>query len=90
MKSFKIYLREGGTHTQLIWLGSLMLILGIIVVAIALFNYFTIPQEPFEEFAFSPHALIIKELYVAGGIMIAGIVLLLAGAFSAHKNNNNN
>jgi nitrate reductase gamma subunit len=87
MKSFKIYLRDRGTHTQLIWLGSLMLIIGIIVVAIGLFNYFLLPQEPFEEFAFSPHALILKELYVAAGIIVTGVVLLLAGAFSAHNNN---
>ncbi len=83
MKSFKIYLKEGGTKSQLIWLGALLMIIGIVIVSVSVYNYFTIPQEAVEEFVFSPHALIMKELYLSGGIIILGIVLLLAGAFAA-------
>lgn len=43
MKSFKVYLREGGTNTQLIWLGSLMLIIAIVISSLSVYNYFTMP-----------------------------------------------
>jgi len=81
MKAFKLYTREGGTKNQLIWVGALLIIIGIVIASLGIYNYFTIPQEPFEEFAYSPHALILKELYLSAGIGVIGIVLLLAGAF---------
>jgi len=83
MKAFKLYVKEGGTKTQLIWLGALLIIIGIVIASLGIYNYFTIPQEPFEEFAYSPHALILKELYLSAGIGVIGVVLLLAGAFAA-------
>jgi len=82
MKTFKLYIKEGGTKSQLVWVGALLVIIGIVVASLGIYNYFTIPQESLEEFAFSPHALIIKELYLSAGIGVIGIVLLLAGAFS--------
>ncbi len=83
MKPFKLYIKEGGTKTQLIWLGALLIIIGFVVASLGIYNYFTIPQEPFEEFVYSPHALILKELYLSAGIGVVGVVLLLAGAFAA-------
>lgn len=84
MKSFKLYLKlENGAKAQLTWIGALLIIIGIVIVAISVYNYFMIPKEALEEFAFSPHALIIKEVYLSGGIIVLGILLLLAGAFAA-------
>lgn len=83
MKAFKLYVREGGTKAQLIWLGALLIIIGIVIASLGIFNYFTIPQEPLEEFAYSPHALILKELYLSAGIGVIGVILLLAGTFAA-------
>jgi len=59
------------------------MIIGIVIIAISVYNYFVIPKETLEEFVFSPHALIIKEIYLSGGIIILGIISLLAGAFAA-------
>lgn len=81
MKAFKLYTKEGGTKSQLIWVGALLIISGIVIASLGIYNYFTIPQEPIEEFAYSPHALILKELYLSAGMGVIGIVLLLAGAF---------
>lgn len=84
MKSFKIYFKlKNGGKAQLTWIGALLIIVGIVIVAISVYNYFAIPKESLEEFAFSSHALIIKEIYLSGGIIILGIILLLAGAFAA-------
>ncbi|MDD4996038.1 MAG: hypothetical protein PHW15_00980 [Patescibacteria group bacterium] len=82
MKSFKIYLKEGGVKSQLTWLGALLTIVGITILAISLYNYFTIPQEAPEEFILSPHALIIKELYISGGMIVFGLIFILAGTFA--------
>jgi len=72
MKAFKLYIREGGTKTQLIWLGALLIIVGIVIASLGIYNYFTIPQEPIEEFA-----------YLSAGMGVVGIILLMAGAFAA-------
>ena len=85
MKAFKLYVKEGGTKAQLIWLGALLIIVGIVIASLGIYNYFTIPQEAVEEFIYSPHALILKELYLSAGMGIIGVVLLMAGAFSAKK-----
>ncbi len=83
MKAFKLYVTEGGTKLQLKWLGALLVVIGITISTVALFNYFQFPVEPGEEFAFSARALIIKELYVAAGVGVLGVIFLLAGTFSA-------
>ncbi|MBL7141794.1 hypothetical protein ISS21_01715 [Patescibacteria group bacterium] len=83
MKAFKVYAKEGGAKRQLIWLGAMLIIVGIVIAVINGYNYFKIPQETLEEFVFSPHALIIKELYLAAGIGVVGLVLLLAGSHAA-------
>lgn len=83
MKSFKIYLKEGGIKSQLIWVGALLVIISITILAVSIYNYFTIPQEMPEEFMLSPQALIIKEFYISGALILLGIILLLAGAFAA-------
>jgi len=85
MKAFKLYIKEGGIKTQLIWLGALLIIIGIVIASLGIYNYFTIPREAVEEFIYSPHALILKELYLSAGMGIIGVVLLMAGAFSAKK-----
>ena len=85
MKAFKLYIKEGGIKTQLIWLGALLIIIGIVIASLEIYNYFTIPQEAVEEFIYSPHALILKELYLSAGMGIIGVVLLMAGAFSAKR-----
>ena len=83
MKAFKLYVKEGGTKAQLIWLGALLIIVGIVIASLGIYNYFTIPQEAVEEFVYSPHALILKELYLSAGMGIIGVVLFMAGVFSA-------
>lgn len=84
MKSFKLYFKiKNGGKAQLTWIGALLMIVGIVIAAVSVYNYFVIPKETLDEFVFSPHALIIKEIYLSGGIIILGIVLLLAGAFAA-------
>jgi len=83
MKAFKLYVKEGGTKAQLIWLGALLIIVGIVIASLGIYNYFTIPQEAVEEFVYSPHTLILKELYLSAGMGIIGVVLLMAGVFSA-------
>ena len=64
-------------------MGALLFVIGIIISTVAPFNYFQFPVEPGEEFAFSARALIIKELYVAAGVGVLGVIFLLAGTFSA-------
>ncbi|MBU4369162.1 hypothetical protein KKG58_00170 [Patescibacteria group bacterium] len=88
MKTFKLYIKEGGTKTQLIWLGALLIIIGIVIACLGIYNYFTIPQESIEEFIYSPHALILKELYLSAGMGVIGIILLMAGAFAANSHAN--
>jgi len=90
MKSFKIYLKEGGAKSQLTWLGALLVIVGITILAVSLYNYFTLPQEVPEEFALSPQALVIKEFYISGALILVGMIFLLAGAFAAPTTKNGN
>ena len=63
MKAFKLYVKEGGTKAQLIWLGALLIIVGIVIASLGIYNYFTIPQEAVEEFVYSPHALILNSAF---------------------------
>lgn len=82
MKAFKLYIKSGGAKRQLKWVGALIIIIAIVVASVSIYNYLTIPQESIEEFAFSPHALIVKELYLSIGTGVLGIILLLAGSFA--------
>jgi len=85
MKGFKLYIKAGGIKRQLIWLGALLLAIAIVISSVGIFNYFNLPKEPAEEYAFSARALTVQELYVAAVIGVLGAIFLLAGAFSAGK-----
>lgn len=83
MKGFKLYIKTGGAKRQLQWLGALLLIIAIVIAAVGIFNYFNLPEEPAEEYTLSARYLTVKEVYIAIGLGVIGIILLLAGAFAA-------
>lgn len=83
MKTFKLYIKEGGLNVQLKWLGALMLVIAITLAAVDVVNYFKFPKEL--EDGFTPHNLILKEFYVAAGVAIIGLILLIGGVFSANN-----
>lgn len=87
MKPFKVYLNgKTGAKHQIKWLGALLIVIAIVIATIGVINYFQFPEEPLN--GFSPRALIIKQLYIAAGVGILGIILLLAGAFAASSKHN--
>lgn len=92
MKAFKIYFNgKAGVKGQIKWLGALLIVMAIVVGVISVYNYFQFPSEDPSEFVYSVRALIIKEMYVAAGVGILGVILLLAGSFavSTQKKNRN-
>ncbi|MDA2921848.1 hypothetical protein MYX07_01130 [Patescibacteria group bacterium AH-259-L07] len=81
MKTFKLYLKEGGLNAQLKWLGALLLVIAITIATVSVVNYFKFPEELAN--GYTPRDLIIRELYVAAGSAVIGLILLIGGAFAA-------
>ncbi len=86
MRAFRLY-TKGRPKQHLAWVGALLIIIAIVIAVVGGLNYFKFPEEAMTEFEFSPQALIVQELYVAGGLAVIGVVLLLAGTFAANHNN---
>ncbi|MDA2936564.1 hypothetical protein MYX06_05085 [Patescibacteria group bacterium AH-259-L05] len=82
MKTFKLYLTEGGLNAQLKWLGALLLVIAITIAAVSVVNYFEFPEELAN--GYTPRDLIMQELYVAAGAAIIGLILLIGGTFAAN------
>jgi len=85
MKTFKLYSRGGGTKQQTIWLGALLIIIAISIAVIGGVNYSNLPQRTIEDADDSLEKLVLQQLYIAGGVGIIGIVLLVGGSFASFE-----
>lgn len=85
MKSFKLYIKEGGPKNQLTWLGAMLMVIAIAIAVVGIFSYFQFSKGTLEEFDLFVRALIIKVLYISAGLGIVGIIFLLAGTFAANS-----
>lgn len=85
MKTFKIYLKEGGMNVQLKWLGALLLVIAITIAAVSIVNYFKLPLEL--DNGPTPRDLVLKELYVAASAGVIGLILLIGATFAVDSSN---
>jgi len=88
MKNFKLYSKGGGTKQQTIWLGALLIIIAISVAVIGGINYSNLPQRTIEDADDSLEKLVLQQLYIAGGVGIIGIILLVGGSFASFEEKN--
>jgi len=88
MKNFKLYARTGGVKKQTIWLGALLIVIAISIAVIGGINYSNLPQRTIEEADNSLEKLVLQQLYIAGGVGIIGIILLVGGSFASFEDRN--
>jgi len=85
MKNFKIYSHAGGVKQQTIWLAALLIVIAISIAVIGGINYSKLPERTIEDADNSLERLVLQQLYIAGGIGIVGIVLLIGGSFASFE-----
>ena len=85
MKNFKLYSKAGGVKQQTIWLGALLIVMAISIAVIGGINYSHLPERSIGDADNSLERLVFEQLYIAGGIGIVGIVLLIGGSFASFE-----
>jgi len=86
MKNFKLYTKgRGGAKQQTIWLGALLIVMAISVAVIGGINYSRLPERTIEDADNSLERLVLQQLYIAGGVGIVGVVLLIGGCFASFE-----
>jgi len=89
MKTFKLYPKaKGGAKQQTIWLGTLLIVMAISIAVIGGINYSNLPQRTIQDADNSLEKLVSQQLYIAGGVGIIGIILLLGGSFASFEDKN--
>jgi len=89
MKNFKLYSNTGGAKQQTIWLGALLIVIAISIAVIGGVNYSHLPKRTIEDADNSLEKLVLEEIYIAGGVGVIGIILLVGGSFASFENKRN-
>jgi hypothetical protein len=83
MKNFRLYSGIKNPKQQTIWIGCLLLVIAIAVAVVGFFNYANLPARDIQDADNSLEKLVFQQLYIAGGMGVIGIILLVGGAFAA-------
>ncbi|MDD3102138.1 MAG: hypothetical protein PHE59_03265 [Patescibacteria group bacterium] len=85
MKAFKIYIRGFGVKQQLIWVGAILLIAGIVLAVIGFNGVYSLKQAIINMDPYLEAQQNINQVFIGCGItgILLGIIMMLAGGFSA-------
>jgi len=85
MKAFKIYFRGFGPKQQFIWIGALLLVVGIVLAVIGFNGVYSLKQTIINMDPYLEAQQNINQVFIGCGItgILLGIIMMLAGGFAA-------